>query len=96
MNQVTRVKMIKAMEFIARNLNDEDIFYDWLAVGVADGDIAYGDLDIKTDDLENLEYYTETEEFSRLMALFLRLMARANKSGGLYCDGIVSANAPRE
>lgn len=90
MNKPERVKMVKAMEYIVRNLNDGDIFYDWLSVGVADGDIEYGSLEITPDDMENLDYYTEDKNFKDIMALFLRLMKRANESGGLYCDGVVS------
>lgn len=90
MNKPERIKMIKAMEYIARNLNDEDILYSWLSVGVADGDIEYGDLEVTSDDLENLEFYAEDENFKDLMTVFLRMMKRANKSGGLYCDGVVS------
>ena len=90
MNKTERIKMIKAMEYIARNLHDEEIFESWLSVGVADGDIEYGNLEITPDDLENLEYYTEDGNFKDLMWLFLRMMKRANESGGLYCDGVVS------
>lgn len=90
MNKERRVKMIKAMEYIARNLNDEEIFEPWLSVGVADGDIEYGSLDITSDDIENLDYYIEDDNFKDLMALFLRMMKRANESG-LYCDGVVSS-----
>ena len=90
MNKELRVKMVKAMEYIARNLNDEDILYSWLSVGVADGDIEYGDLEVTSDDLENLEFYAEDENFKDLMTVFLRMMKRANESGGLYCDGVVS------
>lgn len=90
MNTIERIKMVKAMEYISRNLNDETIFEDWLIAGVADSDIAYGDLDIRPDDLENLDYYINDNTFADLMALFLRLMKRANMSGGLYCDRIVS------
>lgn len=90
MNKPERVKMVKAMEYIVRNLNDGDIFYDWLSVGVADGDIEHGSLEITPDDMENLDYYIEDKNFKDIMALFLRLMKRANESGGLYCDGVVS------
>lgn len=88
MNKAERIKMVKAMEYIVRNLNDEEIFYRWLVTGVADGDIEYGDLSEESD---AVEYYTENDNFSDLMAVFLGIMARAHKSGGLYCDGIVSA-----
>lgn len=90
MKAVERIKMVKAMEYIARNLNDEEIFEPWLSVGVADGDIEYGSLEITPDDIENLDYYIEDDNFKELMALFLRMMKRANESGGLYCDGVVS------
>lgn len=90
MKKVERIKLIKAMEYIAHNLNDEEIFESWLSVGVADGDIEYGSLDITSDDIENLDYYIEDDNFKDLMTVFLRLMKRANESGGLYCDGVVS------
>lgn len=87
MNKAERIKMVKAMEFIARQINDEDIIMSWLSVGVADGDIEYGDLTSEPGD--DAEYYTNDDDFRDLMGLFVRCMARANKSGGLYCDGIV-------
>lgn len=94
MKAIERVKMIKAMEFIARNINDENIFVNrWLAAGVADGDIDYGDLSADNEDAENLEYYMDDAAFADLMELFLRCMAAAKKSGGLYCDGVVSKEA---
>lgn len=79
-----RIEVIRAMETIARCINDETIFDSWLMLGVADGDITPNTTD------EELEIYTEDENFSEIMALFLRLMSQANKSGGLYCDNIVS------
>ena len=82
--------MVKAMEFIARNLNDEDIFETWLMDGVADGDIAYGNLTVESDDLDNLETYIEDESFADMMDTFIHMMKAACKSGGLYCDKIVS------
>lgn len=86
-----RIKMVKAMEFIARQINDEEVFYSWLSVGVADGDIEYGDLQVTEDDTDNLEYYySDDVEFADLMETFLRVMAKARKSGGLYCDNVVS------
>ena len=86
-----RIKMVKAMEFIARQINDEEVFYSWLSVGVADGDIEYGDLQVTEDDKDNLEYYySDDVEFADLMETFLRTMAKARKSGGLYCHNVVS------
>lgn len=91
MNNAARIKMVRAMEYIARQVNDEDVFDLWLSAGVADGDIQYGRLDIAPGDGEDLDYYTRDDEFARLMDTFLALMKNARKSGGLYCDGIVSA-----
>ena len=85
MDKQERLKMVSAMEFIARQINDEEIFMEWLSIGVADGDIEYGE---NCDD----EYYIENDNFSDLMDTFLHTMFRAYKSGGLYCDNIVSKN----
>lgn len=83
-----RVKMVQAMEFIMRQVNDEEVFMPWLELGVADGDIEYGDFSSPLDD----DYYTEDKNFAELMGLFLKCMARARKSGGLYCGGVVSTD----
>ena len=88
MKLTERVKMVKAMEFIARQVNDENVFMSWLSVGVADGDIAYGDMNPVDEDVE--WYAEEDERFADLMDVFLRIMSRAYKSGGLYCDNVVS------
>ena len=86
-----RVKMVKAMEYIARHINDENVFEGWLMEGVADGDIYYGDLAATPSDVaDSAEDYIEDRSFADLMDAFLWCMQRAYKSGGLYCDGIVS------
>ena len=85
-----RVKMVKAMEYIVRQINDEDVFMGWLYAGVADGDIEYGDLDVMDEDVENYGCYIGNQEFAELMGLFLKKMSQARKSGGLYCDGVLS------
>lgn len=79
-----RIELVRAMERIARTVNDESVFMSWLVNGVADGDIKDDTPD------EELEYYTEDEKFADLMDVFLGLMSRAFLSGGLYADGIVS------
>lgn len=84
MSLKTRAEMVRAMETIARAVNDEEVFYSWLLCGVADGDI-----DDDTTD-EDLEYYCEDETFADLMERFLDLMTRAKKNGGLYVDRVVS------
>lgn len=90
MNTTTRIQMVKAMEFIARQINDEEVFEPWLINGVADGDIEYGDLTVKDTDAEELEDYIQDENFAELMDLFLRRMKAAYRSGGLYCDRVLS------
>lgn len=85
-NITKRKQMVAAMEYIARHINDENIFMDWISFGVADGDIPYGDL--TTDNVD--DYYVEDDEFKDLMLCFLRRMKEAYESGGLYCGGIVS------
>lgn len=87
MKREERMKMVKAMEYIARQLNDEGIFESWLIDGVTDGDIEYGDLTTYAD-ID--DWYIEDQHFSDLMETFLRCMRAAKKSGGLYCDGVVS------
>lgn len=89
-NMIERMTMVKAMEFIARNLNDEDLLDMWLMDGVADGDVQYGDVSVRAGDDEVLEFYTKNENFPRLMQSFLLIMKDAVKSGGLYCDGVQS------
>lgn len=90
MNTNERIKMVKAMEFICRQINDEDVFMPWLTDGVADGDIDYGDFDIKLNDEAILDYYISEEHFGELMDTFLHCMSQAKKSGGLFCDNVVS------
>ena len=86
MNKENRAKMILAMEYIARQINDENVFDGWLMGGIPDGDIPYGCMDIEKVD----EWYIEDENFKDLMSCFLRRMNGAYNSGGLYCDKIVS------
>ena len=62
-------------------------------LGVADGDIEYGDLSVGPDDADELGYYMEDGPFADLMDTFLRCMAHARRDGGLYCDGVVSKEA---
>ena len=86
MKESKRRKMVLAMEYIARQINDEDVFEGWLMGGVADGDIPYASIDV--DDVD--DYYIEDGNFKDLMSCFLRRMVGAWKSGGLYCDEVVS------
>ena len=86
-----RIKMVKAMEFLARQVNNEDTFYEWwLTLGVPDGDINYGDLSDHDDDGILDSYYANDKSFAELMDTFLTVMAFARKNGGLYCDNVTS------
>jgi hypothetical protein len=88
MNKKERVKMVKCMEYIARNINDESIFDGWLMLGVADGDIVYGDLDDTNDG--DMDYYIEDTNFAYLMHRFIHMMKKCDCTGGLVCDGVLS------
>lgn len=79
--------MLLAMEFICRQINDEDVFEGWLMEGVPDGDIPYWTTDISI--IDDDDSMLEDESFREIMECFLRCMRRADKSGGLYCDGVV-------
>lgn len=83
-----RKKLVLAMEFIARHVNDEMIAQDWLIDGVADGDIPFGSTDMS--DVDD-NYVNSNKDFSEMMKVFLDTMSRANRSGGLYCDRVVSS-----
>lgn len=82
-----RKKLVLAMEFIARHVNDEMVAQDWLINGVADGDIPFGSTDVSDVDYN----YVNNKDFSEMMKVFLDTMSRANRSGGLYCDRVVSS-----
>ena len=85
MNKQKRIEVVKAMETLARSINDERVFLTWLSLGVADGDITENTSD------EELEFYVEDDEqFADLMNTFLKCMSGAYKSGGLYVDKVVS------
>ena len=79
-----RKKMVLAMEYIVRHLNDEDDLVSWLCLGVADGDIPEESLDV--DDVDDC--YIEDSEFQELMECFLRRMKNAARGSGLYCDRV--------
>ena len=85
-----RRKMLVAMEYICRQINDEDVFVGWLMCGVPDGDIPYGNLDYEQIDPDDI--MVEDDSFKDIMDCFLRRMAGAKRSGGLYCGGVVSSS----
>lgn len=80
-----RIEVVRAMETIARAINHEGIFEEWLSYGVADGDID----DDTTDD--ELMFYVESNEiFGELMSTFTHMMRKVHTNGGLYVDGVAS------
>ena len=87
-----RIKAVKAMEFMARQVNDENVFDMWLMCGVADEDIKYGDLAIQDNVEEDpaYDYASDPDTFSALMEVFLRTMMGAYESGGLWCGNVLS------
>ena len=91
MNAKERKTMVMCMEFIARNINDEEVFEEWLTNGVADGDIIYDEIIGNFEETRDYvdEYYIEDDNFRDIMTCFLRRMKLAYLSGGLYCDGVV-------
>lgn len=84
MNRHKRAETVRAMERLVRGINDEDYLEVWLMLGVADGEID----GTETDD--DLDYWTEDENFSELMELFMKLMKWASQDGGLWIDGVLS------
>lgn len=83
-NMHERAEMVRSMDRLVRAINNEEYLMSWLMNGVADGDITGRETD------EDLEYYCDDDNYGYLMGLFLRLMARANKDGGLYSDEVLS------
>lgn len=91
MNAKKRCALVRAMDLIARSVNNEDFIEEWLIRGVADGDIRNG-----TED-DELDYYIEDVAFADLMDTFLHVMKNAQRDGGLYYDRVISkADIPDE
>ena len=84
MNAKKRCALVRAMDLIARSVNNEDFIEEWLIRGVADGDIR------KDTEDDELEYYIEDVAFADLMDTFLHVMKNAQRDGGLYYDRVLS------
>lgn len=84
-NVKERIEVVRAMETIARAINHEGIFEEWLLNGVADGDI-----DETTTDDELMYYIEENKTFGELMSTFTHMMRKVHTNGGLYVDGVAS------
>ena len=85
-----RKKAIVCMEYLCRQINDEDVFDTWLMCGVPDGDIEYGNLDVSA--VYEEDYMISDEGFKDIMTTFLICMKNAYNDGGLYCGGVVSGD----
>jgi len=77
MNRTERIAALKAMALLARAANDETAIDYWLTYGIADGD---------EDSDDDLEYYTEDEQFKDIIEAFLETM---RQSEGIYIDNIL-------
>ena len=72
---MNKIQKLRAMDLLARSVNDEDAIEYWLTYGVPDGEIKETTTD---EDLQWLiEYYDE------IVAVFLRCMVAAREGGGL-------------
>ena len=71
--------MDKASKIVRKSIEQ------WLMSGVADDEF-YNDLTIDNVD----DSYIPDDEFKVLMDVFSKLVAKAIRNGGFYCDGITS------
>ena len=79
-NEITdRKKMVLAMEYLVRHINNDSFIMHWLALGVPDGDIPYGSFDITDVD----DDYVEDETLREFTKCFLECMSSALEDGGL-------------
>ena len=77
-NYTKRIDLLRAMDLIMNNLNDESLYLRWLSIGIED-------------ECTDYDYYTETETFRDMMSAFCEIIHEAtDESGALYVDGVVS------
>lgn len=88
-NKKERIQAIRAMDFLARSINNENILEAWLANGIPDGEI--------TDDTkdEELEWLIDDESLDEITEKFCACMARAKFNGGLFIDGVTVGESRR-
>ena len=86
-NNNARAEVVRAMDTLIRCINNENYIDSWLSCGVADGDIRK---DTTNEEIAEMGY-CDDKTFKDLMTLFLKSMSKASRNGGLYCNGIVSA-----
>lgn len=81
-----RKKLLVAMEYIMRNLNDEDDFSSWLCYGVPDCDIPYGNFN--TNYVHDF-YVSDEECFKTIVGTFIETI-KYMEYDGITCGGITS------
>ena len=85
MNTHGRCEILRAMELLARTVEDDHVFTEWLMEGVADGDITPDTTDNEMDG-----YIADDEVFAGMLYTFMHLMCSAFENGGLSVDGVKS------
>ncbi len=83
-NEQERYAMIRAMDMLARQTNNEAALEMWFAQGISDGD-----RDLETPD-ERLSDYINDDKFADVLDTFLCVMSESYKQGGLSVDGVDS------
>ena len=84
-----RIKMLKAMDTVVRNMNDENAIADWLVIGLPDGAAT-------DDEFDSTAEYVDDETFADIMDSFVYIMAtycneeKVEREATLYCDGVRS------
>ena len=91
-NRNERRVSVLAMEYLARQINNEDVLDRWLMGGVADGDIPANSMNVNDVD----DYYIEPENYAELVGCFLRCMKAAYADGSLYCGAVVGQEKSKE
>ena len=84
-SKIARKSLVLSMDRIIRSINCEIYIEQWLMSGVPDGEF-YNDSTI--DDVD--DFYIQDDEFKVLMDVFSKLVDKAIRNGGFYCDGITS------
>ena len=85
MDKQERITAVRAMDTIAKMLNDEREYARWAMMGIPDGEI-----DENTKD-EEIEWLCDDDIFPDLLFNFCRVfgMKKEKATGFLYCDGVI-------
>ena len=83
-NDSERYAIIRSMDMLARQTNNETALEMWFEQGISDGDS-----DTETSD-EMLNDYISDEKFRDVLDTFLCVMCESYKQGGLSVDGVNS------